>query len=72
MSTYYTYILAIGVTNGFIARVTQHRAGEGSKFTKRYGVSKLVWFVMFGDVKDAIQKEKTMKEWPRQWKINLI
>ena len=80
MRTYYTYMLAskaygtlyIGVTNGLIARVEQHRSGEGSAFTKRHDVTKLVWFEMFERIKDAIQKEKTMKEWPRQWKINLI
>ncbi len=80
MKTLYTYMLAsqpygtlyIGVTNGLIAHVEQHLSGEGSAFTKRYDVTKLVWFEMFDSMKDAIQKEKTMKDWPRQWKINLI
>lgn len=80
MKTYYTYMLAskpygtlyIGVTNGLIARLEQHRAGQGSAFTKRYAVTQLVWFEMFDGMKEAIQREKTMKEWPRQWKINLI
>ena len=80
MCAYWTYILAsklrgtlyIGVTNGLIARVEQHQQGIGSKFTKKYKVHRLVWFQEFAAVKDAIQREKTMKEWPRQWKINLI
>jgi putative endonuclease len=80
MSTYTTYMLAtkpygtlyIGVTNGLIRRVEQHRAGSGSKFTSKYKVHMLVWFQDSGDVAEAIQREKTMKDWPRNWKINLI
>lgn len=80
MDAYFTYMLAskpygtlyIGVTNGLLRRVEQHRAGTGSKFTSKYKVFLLVWFEMFADVRDAIQREKTMKEWPRAWKVNLI
>ena len=80
MQTYFVYILAsrlygtlyIGVTNDLIRRVEQHRAGEGSLFTRKYKVHTLVWFQPFADVRDAIQREKTMKEWPRDWKTNLI
>ena len=80
MNTYFVYILAskpqgtlyIGVTNSIIDRVEQHRAGIGSAFTKRYGVHLLVWFEEFGDIRDAIQREKSLKEWPRAWKVNLI
>jgi putative endonuclease len=78
--SYWVYILAskprgtlyIGVTNGIIFRVEQHRAGKASAFTRKYKVHMLVWFQEFGDVREAIQREKTMKEWPRAWKINLI
>ena len=80
MRSYWVYILAskprgtlyIGVTNGIIFRVEQHRAGKGSNFTRKYQVHQLVWFQEFADVRAAIQREKTMKEWPRAWKINLI
>ena len=80
MVSYFVYILAsgaygtlyIGVTNGLIRRVEQHRAGEASQFTRRYKVHTLVWYQEHADVREAIQREKTMKEWPRQWKINLI
>ena len=80
MNTYFVYILAskphgtlyIGVTNSIIDRVEQHRAGIGSAFTKRYGVHLLVWFEEFADIRDAIQREKSLKEWPRAWKVNLI
>ena len=79
-ASYWVYILAskprgtlyIGVTNGLIFRVEQHRAGKGSSFTRKYRVHRLVWFQEFADIRDAIQREKTMKEWPRAWKINLI
>jgi len=78
--SYWVYILAskprgtlyIGVTNGLILRVEQHKAGRGSSFTRKYKVSRLVWFSEFADVRAAIQREKTMKEWPRAWKINLV
>jgi putative endonuclease len=78
--SYWVYILAskprgtlyIGVTNGLILRVEQHKVGRGSSFTRKYKVNRLVWFQEFADVREAIQREKTMKEWPREWKINLI
>ena len=80
MRSYWVYILAgkprgtlyIGVTNGIIFRVEQHKAGKGSSFTRKYKVNRLVWFQEFADVREAIQREKTMKEWPRAWKVNLI
>ena len=60
------------MTKGLIRRVEQHRAGTGSIFTRKYKVHLLVWSQEFGDVREALQREKTMKEWPRAWKINLI
>jgi putative endonuclease len=64
--------LYIGVTNGLIRRVEQHRDGKGSSFTRKYKVHLLVWFEEYANVREAIQREKTMKEWPRAWKVNLI
>jgi putative endonuclease len=77
---YTVYILAnkpygtlyIGVTGDLLSRITQHREGVMEGFTKKYGVHRLVWFENFGDVTQAIQREKTMKKWRRQWKINTI
>jgi putative endonuclease len=77
---YWVYILAsqprgtlyIGVTNNILGRVELHRAGKGSSFTTRYGVSMLVWFEEFDRIADAIQREKSLKRYVRQWKINLI
>ena len=80
MKTYFVYILAsrpqgtlyIGVTNSIIDRVDQHRAGAGSKFAARHKVHTLVWFELHSDITAAIQREKSLKEWPRDWKTNLI
>ncbi|WP_298021146.1 GIY-YIG nuclease family protein [uncultured Parasphingopyxis sp.] len=64
--------LYIGVTSDLIARLWQHREGEVDGFTKRYGVQSLVRFEMFDDMKSAIAREKQLKRWHRQWKVNLI
>ena len=80
MRSYWTYILAskprgtlyIGVTNGLIQRIEQHRAGTGSAFTRRYRVHTLVWYEEFASARDAIQREKNLKRYNRDWKINLI
>ena len=80
MFTYFAYILAskpygtlyTGVTNNLIVRIEQHRSGTASSFTRKYQVHTLVWYQTFGDVNEAIQREKSIKEWRRQWKINLI
>ncbi len=80
MKTYYVYIMAskkngtlyIGMTNDLIRRVWQHKNNVHEGFTKKYGVHHLVWYEATNDVKGAIQREKQMKKWNRQWKINLI
>jgi putative endonuclease len=77
---YWIYILAskpqgtlyIGVTNNLLSRVEAHRAGTGSKFTSQYRVKMLVHTEEFGDINEAIQREKTLKRYLREWKINLI
>jgi putative endonuclease len=64
--------LYIGVTSDVIARLYQHRTGQVKGFTSRYGVYMLVRFELFGTMYDAISREKQLKRWHRQWKINLI
>jgi putative endonuclease len=64
--------LYIGVTGSLFSRVTVHRQAETPGFTKKYRVHRLVWFEYYAEVTAAIRREKTMKHWPRQWKINLI
>ena len=64
--------LYIGVTSNLLARLVQHREGLIPGFTKRYGLKRLVWFETHDEMTVAIQRERSLKEWPRQWKINLI
>ncbi|MDD3798238.1 MAG: GIY-YIG nuclease family protein [Novosphingobium sp.] len=64
--------LYIGVTSGLMGRLWQHRNGTFPGFTEQYTVKRLVWFEMHGDMPSAIAREKQLKNWRRQWKINLI
>ena len=65
-------MLYIGVTHGIFKRIDEHRTGFGSAFTKKYKVHSIVWFEEFADFREAIQREKTLKHYVRDWKINLI
>ena len=77
---YYVYILAskrngtlyIGMTNDLQRRVYEHKTGIKKGFTQKYGVSMLVYFEEFQHVEQAIQREKNMKKWKRNWKLKLI
>ena len=62
----------IGVTSDLVKRLYQHRSGEVPGFTSRYGITKLVRFELFGDMVSAIAREKQLKNWRREWKLNLI
>ena len=64
--------LYIGVTSHLIARLYQHQTGEVKGFTSRYRVYRLVRFEQFEAIPEAIAREKQLKRWHRQWKINLI
>ena len=64
--------LYIGVTSDIARRVEGHRAGAVAGFTERYGVKLLVYFELHEDMYEAIQREKRVKKWNREWKINLI
>jgi putative endonuclease len=65
-------ILYVGVTTDLVRRSYEHRMGALPGFTKRYGLKRLVWFETHDDIVAAIQREKTMKHWPRAWKVRLI
>lgn len=79
-NNYYVYILAskkngtlyIGVTNNLERRIYEHKNGLVKGFTKKYKVHLLVYYEHFDHIQYAIIKEKQMKKWKRQWKINLI
>lgn len=64
--------LYIGVTSNLIQRVWQHRNKKPGGFTAKYNVTKLVYYEMHVDMTSAITREKQMKKWKRQYKINLI
>ena len=76
----YLYILAsrrngtlyVGVTSDLVKRVEEHRQKLVDGVTKRYSVTRLVYFEMFEDIKDAITRERHLKEWKRKWKTELI
>jgi len=77
---YYIYILAsqkngtlyIGVTNDIKRRVLEHKEKINEGFSSRYNINRLVYFESFQYINDAILREKRLKKWNRQWKINLI
>ena len=64
--------LYIGVTSNLVQRVYQHREILADGFSKQYGVKMLVWFEQHDTMESAIAREKAMKKWHRQWKIDLI
>ena len=75
-----TYILAnkihgtlyIGVTSDLIKRVWQHKQKSEKGFTKKYNIEKLVYYEMHATMEEAIAREKRVKKWNREWKIELI
>ena len=63
--------LYIGVTSGLSNRIAKHRDEIFGGFTAKYGVKRLVWYQRYESMTAAIQKEKSLKRWPREWKLNL-
>jgi putative endonuclease len=64
--------LYTGVTSDVSRLAWEHREGLVEGFTKRYGLKRLVYMERFEDIRDAIQREKTIKHYPRAWKVRLI
>jgi putative endonuclease len=64
--------LYIGVTNDLERRMGEHRNRVGSKFAAKYNITRLVYYETFGDIRDAIAREKQLKGWRRDKKIDLI
>ncbi len=65
-------VLYVGFTNDLSGRVDEHAAGCGSAFTKKYRVHRLLYFEEYGDVRQAIAREKQIKGWRRSKKEVLI
>ena len=64
--------LYTGVTNDIARRAWEHRTGAVDGFTKRYALKRLVFVEYHEDIRNAIQREKNMKHWPRAWKLRTI
>ncbi|SJM60953.1 hypothetical protein FM111_07935 [Brevundimonas diminuta 3F5N] len=77
---FYTYILAgrrngtlyTGSTDDLLKRVVEHRETLRGGFTARYDVSRLVWYEHHGTRDEAFRRERQIKEWRREWKLDLI
>ena len=64
--------LYVGVTSDITRRIEAHRSSAVPGFTEKYGVKNLVYFELHSGMYEAIQREKQIKKWNREWKINLI
>ena len=64
--------LYIGVTSDLIKRVYEHKESLTESFTKKYNLKKLVYYEVYEDIQEAIKREKQLKNWKRDWKIELI
>lgn len=77
---FYIYILAskpygtlyIGITSNLVQRIYQHQQGLVDGFTQKYNIHQLVYYEIYSEVREALIREKRLKKWNRQWKINLI
>lgn len=77
---YYTYILThernhifyVGITNNIQRRISEHKKATYKTHVGHYNIKKLVYFETHSDVRIAIKREKTIKKWKQQWKMNLI
>ena len=72
LASYLHGTLYIGVTSNLIQRIWQHRNGITKGFVAKYRAYRLVHFELFDTMHEAISREKQLKRWRRQWKINLI
>ena len=64
--------LYIGVTSNLPQRIWQHKTKVTKGFTEKYNLNKIVWYEAHGDIVSAIQREKALKAWKRDWKIRII
>lgn len=80
MRFFYVYMLSnkrngtlyIGMTSDLIKRIYEHKSNLVDGFTKKYGVHRLVWYEVHSTARTAIQREKQIKKWERDWKLRLI
>ncbi|MDR2714747.1 MAG: GIY-YIG nuclease family protein [Coriobacteriales bacterium] len=80
MKTYYVYILSnrrngalyVGITNNLMRRIAEHKLSITDAYTNKHSIAMLVYYEETGDVRAAIAREKQLKKWKREWKIQLI
>ncbi len=65
-------LLYIGVTNNLERRIYEHKHKLIGGYTKNYNLNKLIYYEIFEDINAAIDREKQLKRWHREWKLNLI
>ncbi len=64
--------LYIGVTSNLVKRVYEHKSKITDGFSKKYNLTKLVYYEVFDNIENAIKREKQLKNWKREWKVELI
>lgn len=80
MKEYYVYIITnkfrttfyVGVSNDLNNRISQHNNHDGSIFTSKYNLTDLIYFEVFNEINQALIREKQLKNWKKEWKLNLI
>ena len=72
LSNHARTVLYTGVTSHLESRVLEHKQGTGSRFTSAYKCFYLMYYEEYSDIRNAIAREKQLKKWRRQWKIELI
>jgi putative endonuclease len=72
LSSLHNRVLYIGITSDLVKRVWEHKNKVVKGFTARYNVDRLMYYEIYNDPETAIHREKSMKDWKRSWKIELI
>ncbi len=72
MTNYLNTTLYIGVTNNLLRRIYEHKTKHNEGFTSKYNLNKLVYFELTESIEDALNREKQLKNWKREWKLALI
>ena len=72
MTNYLNSTFYIGVTNNLLRRICEHKTQVNKCFSSKYNLNKLVYFEITERIEDALNREKQLKNWKRQWKIELI
>jgi putative endonuclease len=65
-------VLYIGVTSDIVKRVYEHKNGFADGFTKKYNLKNLVYYEVYDEIEEAIKREKQLKNWHREWKVELV